>query len=394
MSNLKKIKFNEFITLQRGFDLPRKDMNAGPYPAIGSTSIIGYHDEYKVEPPGVITGRSGSLGVVQYISVKYWPHNTALWVKDFKGNYPRYVYYFLQTLDLQRFNSGAGVPTLNRNDMDDLDLAVHPIPIQEKVASILSSYDDLIENNNRRIKILEEMAQAIYKEWFINFRFPGHKKVRMVKSKLGMIPEGWEINKLSDIVETQYGYTESASNEEIGPKFLRGMDINKNSYIDWSAVPYCKIHNEEYERYKLQEGDILVIRMADPGKVGIVEEDVDAVFASYLIRLKIVTDNILPYYLFHFLLSDRYQDYIKGASTGTTRKSASAGVVTGIDVMVPSKSISGKFEADMSIIRKQLCFLLEKNAILRKTRDLLLPKLISGEINVAALDINTKGLEA
>ena len=114
MKEVRHIPFKDFVVLQRGFDLPKKDMSDGSYPVIGSTSIIGHHNEYKVEPPGVITGRSGSLGIVQYIRDKYWPHNTALWVKDFKGNSPHNVYYYLQTLNLGRFNSGAGVPTLNR----------------------------------------------------------------------------------------------------------------------------------------------------------------------------------------------------------------------------------------------------------------------------------------
>ena len=107
-SKLKKIFFKDFVTLQRGFDLPKKDMVSGPYPVFGSTSIIGYHNQYKVLPPGVVTGRSGSLGEIQYIQEKYWPHNTSLWVKDFKSNHPMYVYYFLKTLDLSRFNSGVG----------------------------------------------------------------------------------------------------------------------------------------------------------------------------------------------------------------------------------------------------------------------------------------------
>ena len=136
IQRLRSIQFKNFITLQRGFDLPRKDMEIGPYPVIGSTSTIGYHNDFKVEPPGVITGRSGSLGTVQYVTTRYWPHNTALWVKDFKGNHPRYVYYFIQTLNLEHFNSGVGVPTLNRNDLDTLEIKIHPEPIQRKIAEV------------------------------------------------------------------------------------------------------------------------------------------------------------------------------------------------------------------------------------------------------------------
>jgi len=264
-----------------------------------------------------------------------------------------------------------------------------PLNIQYKIASILSAYDDLIENNNRRIEILEEIAQAIYKEWFVYFRFPGHKKVKMVDSELGRIPEEWEIKRLSKVVDTQYGYTESASEEIIGPKFLRGKDINKNSYIIWDEVPYCKIEPDVYKKYKLNREDIVIIRMADPGKAGIIEKDIDAVFASYLIRLKI-KNGMEPYYLFYLLLSDRYQSYISGASTGTTRKSASAGVITDIDILLPDKNVLDQFGEVMNLLRQLLNTLLKKSENLKKSRDLLLPKLISGEINIENLDIKTE----
>jgi len=384
---MNQIKFKEFVTLQRGFDLPRSQMVEGEFPVIGSTSVIGYHNEYKKEAPGVITGRSGSLGSVQYITLKYWPHNTSLWVKDFKGNFPRYVYYFLKTLPLASYNAGAGVPTLNRNHLDNIEIKAHDLPNQLKVASALSAYDDLIENNTRRIQILEEMCQRIYREWFVDFRFPGHEKVIRVDSSIGSIPSGWKVVKLSTVVETQYGYTASTSDEEIGPKFLRGMDINKNSFIDWSNVPYCKIFDEDLERYRLTKGDIVIIRMADPGKVGMVErDDINAVFASYLIRLKI-KNGINPYYLFYFLLSDRYQGYISGASTGTTRKSASAGVITDVDFLIPETSILNKFVEIVSSFRDLLNKLIQKNEKMRISRDILLPKLISGEIDVSEMDI-------
>jgi type I restriction enzyme S subunit len=133
------MNFSDFVTLQRGFDLPKKDMLTGAVPVVGSTSIIGYHNISKVDPPGVCTGRSGSLGKVQYINEPFWPHNTSLWVKDFKGNDPRFVYYCLQSLDLGRFNAGAGVPTLNRNHLNSLHVNVPDLPKQKKIAGILSA---------------------------------------------------------------------------------------------------------------------------------------------------------------------------------------------------------------------------------------------------------------
>jgi type I restriction enzyme S subunit len=118
--------FNNFIKLNRGFDLPEKNIIDGDYPVVASTSIKAYHKDYKINPPAVVTGRSGSLGIVQYINQKCWPLNTSLYVKDFKGNYPKYVYFFLKTFHLENFNSGAGVPTLNQNHLHKLNIHIPP----------------------------------------------------------------------------------------------------------------------------------------------------------------------------------------------------------------------------------------------------------------------------
>ena len=386
----KSCKLGDVVTLQRGFDLPRKNRKEGNVPIVSSSGVSGYHDTVKVNGPGVVTGRYGTLGEVFYIEKDFWPLNTTLYVRDFKGNDSRFLSYFLQTLDLAHHNAAGAVPGLNRNALHLLPVEVPPHAAQHKIASVLSAYDDLIENNTRRIKILEEIAQTIYREWFVNFRFPGHEKVKMVDSELGPIPEGWKVDKLSSLVTTQYGYTESASEDQVGPKYVRGMDINKRSYIYWDNVPYCPISDIDYSKYRLSLGDVLVIRMADPGKVGIVEKDIEAVFASYLIRLHIASDSISPYFLFYFLLSDRYQDYVTGASTGTTRKSASAKLITDIDIVIPTTEIREQFEEQIAVLRRMLNNLLDRNTNLRRTRDLLLPKLVSGEVSVE--DVSEKVL--
>ena len=311
---------------------------------------------------------------------------------------PFYLFYRLRT-ETPRIKAiadgkGSGKSIINKTEFSNLKIEIPPLETQRKIAVILSAYDDLIENNTRRIKILEEMAQTIYKEWFIKFHFPGHEKVKMVDSELGHIPEGWVVKGLSAIVDPQYGYTESASEDVVGPKYVRGTDINKTSYIQWNSVPYCPINESNHVKFKLVVGDIFVIRMADPGKVGIVEKEIDAVFASYLIRFHIKSNSLSPYYLFYFLLSDRYQDYVTGASTGTTRKSASAGVITDIDIIIPANDICEQFEKEISTLRLMLNKLLDKNTNLRCTRDLLLPKRISGEMDVTTLDLTIGGSEA
>ena len=314
-----------------------------------------------------------------------------LTVDEKKADAAFLYYYFRAPRTVQQIHNLAfstGVPHINLDILRNFEVRLPPLPAQKRIRAILSTYDDLIMNNTRRIRILEEMAQAIYREWFVHFRYPGHKKVKLVPSPLGPIPEGWTIARVSDLVDAQYGYTESATTDQIGPKFVRGMDINKNSFIDWSSVPYCKISEEDQPKYRLEQRDVLVIRMADPGKAGIIEKAVDAVFASYLIRLKVRPGFLTPYFLFHFLLSDRYQGYITGASTGTTRRSASAAVITGVDLVLPPEPLLGRFEEQVAPVRAALNNLLDRNAVLHRTCDYLLPKLISGELDVSDLDIN------
>ena len=136
MSKWEEVFFNDFIKLNRGFDLPNDEIQEGIFPVIASTTVKAYHINYKVSGEGVITGRSGSLGKVQYVKDKYWPLNTALYVKDFKGNIPKFVFYFLMEMHLENFDSGAGVPTLNQNHLHKLKINLPPLQTQQKIANI------------------------------------------------------------------------------------------------------------------------------------------------------------------------------------------------------------------------------------------------------------------
>lgn len=390
MSEWISTKLGNILTLKRGYDLPNKSRKRGSIPVVSSSGVSDFHAEYKVKAPGVVTGRYGTIGEVFYIAEDFWPLNTTLYVEDFKGNDPLFISYFLQCIDFQAYAAKSAVPGINRNDLHLADVHIPDVFTQKQLAYILFSYDNLITNNNRRITILEEMAQKLYREWFVHFRFPGHENVKMVESEMGLIPEGWEIKKAYEVLTTQYGYTETAQNAAVGPQYLRGTDINKKSYIDWSSVPYCPINSEKKKKYSLEIGDVVIIRMADPGKIGIVEEDVDAVFASYLIKLKPIKNYLTPYYLFYMTSDKAFQGFVLGASTGATRKSISAETIKEAPVLKPSYSVLMEFEERVGVFRKGLVNLLQKNANLRKTRDLLLPRLISGDIDVSDLNIPIK----
>lgn len=394
MSDLRHTRFDEFIVLQRGFDLPRKEMTGGPYPVVGSTSIIGYHNRYKVNPPGVVTGRSGSLGFVQYICDKYWPHNTSLWVKDFKGNFPRYVYYHLLTLDLKRFNSGVGVPTLNRNDLDTLEIAIPLLSTQHKIAAILSAYDDLIENNLQRIKILEEMAQLIYREWFVNFRFPGHEKVKMVDSELGMIPEGWEVKEmreLADVIDCLHSKKPEAIEKGYG-LLLQLFNIGDGGKIDLSKK--YLISESDYKlwtsRIEVQSGDCVITNVGRIAAVAQIPEGVKAALGRNMTSVRAKPMKMTPTFLIEYLLSPHMEnEVLKKRDSGTIMDSLNVKGIVRLLVPVPPLKLMTSFEVSARPIRRRIEVLVGQNFNLRQTHDLLLPKLVSGDVDVSDLDIKT-----
>jgi type I restriction enzyme S subunit len=365
-----------------------KPGGTGVYPVFGSNGIIGGSDEFLHEN-GVVIGRVGAYcGAVVYCPTKFWASDNTLVAYPSSDQVDtQFLYHLLVDANLSRYAGGAAQPLVTQTVLKQVEVRIPELDAQLRIAGILSAYDELIENSQQRIKILEAMARALYREWFIYFRYPSHELVPLVPSSLGDIPSGWEVVRLSDFVDTQYGYTESTNAEPVGPKYLRGMDINKTSFIDWSMVPYCPISPEDHEKYRLRVGDILVIRMADPGKVGIVEQEVDAVFASYLIRVSPKNCRLSTYFLFYLMESAEYYAFITGASTGATRKSASAGVIAEYEFVLPPQELVEKFERRVSEIRLLLTTTLTKIVNLRRTRDLLLPRLLSGQIEVEANDL-------
>ena len=374
------LQLGEFLTLKRGYDLPSSQRKEGDVPIVSSSGITGRHNVAKVEGPGVVTGRYGTLGEVFFVNEDYWPLNTALYVQDFKGNDRRFSAYFLKSVLAGTTSDKAAVPGVNRNDLHARKVTVtRDTGQQSAIASILSAYDDLIENNRRRIQLLEQAARLLYREWFVHLRFPGHEHVTIADG----VPEGWEKKHLSELLNTQYGFTETATDEPIGPKFLRGKDINKTSYIDWSTVPYCPEDRLDFRKYALHVDDIVVIRMADPGKVAIVESELKAIFASYLVRLTLKEKVSIPaLYLFYVLSDDLYQGFISGASGGSTRKSASAKLLVDFDALIPPYSIASLFIDQIQPIRDQIRTLVEQNTRSKAARDLLLPRLMNGDVAV------------
>lgn len=222
----------EFVTLQRGHDLPERNRRPGRVPVLGSFGITGSHDEPRALGPGVTVGRSGaSFGVVSYSPVDYWPLNTALYVIDFHGNDPRFAYYLLQQFDFQRFNSGSAQPSLNRNFIHPSPIEVPPLDEQRAIAGLLGALDDKIELNRHMTETLEAMPRALFRSWFVDFD-PVRTKAEGRPTGLAEdladrfpesfgedgLPTGWARRPLGELFEVSGGNTPSTAN----PAFWNG----------------------------------------------------------------------------------------------------------------------------------------------------------------------------
>jgi type I restriction enzyme S subunit len=275
--------------------------------------------------------------------------------------------------------TGATIKHLPREKLALLRVPVPPQTVQKRIADTLSAYDDLIENNRRRMVLLEESARLLYQEWFVRLRFPGHEHVRVIDG----VPEGWRKQKLIELCESvDYGYTASADQDEIGPKFLRITDIVPD-HINWSSVPYCTIEDERLERFRLREGDIVIARTG--ATVGYAKRlhkrHPETVFASYLVRLRPRQD-VESLIMGVFVESQAYKEYVMSRIGGAAQPNANAQVLAAAEIVMPTKGIQREFRDLIEPLIDEREILQLQNQKLTAARDLLLPRLMSGEVAV------------
>jgi type I restriction enzyme S subunit len=290
--------------------------------------------------------------------------------------------------ELKARASGTTVLGIKQSELWKVKIPWHTLPTQRKIARVLSAYDDLIENNSRRIAILEEMAQAIYREWFVNFRFPGRENVKLIYSPLGKIPEGWRVAKLEDAVYVNPRVTVPKN----GEKFFVSMGAipHNTMLIDVSALE----RRTGNSGAKFQNADTLFARITpclENGKTAFVQflnSSLDVAFGStefIVLRSK----TVCPEFVYLLARSDPFRDNaIKSMSGATGRQRVQEKCFDKFFIAHPDSTTLSDFSAVMQPLFRHVFMLDLKNCNLRQTRDLLLPKLISGQLDVEDLDID------
>ena len=379
VDNWKSVCWGDLATLEYGKALREYKEGNDSFPVYGTNGQIGWHSGYLYPKAGVIVGRKGVYRGIHFSKKPFFVIDTAFYLKpkDEKTLDISWAYYQLLNYDINKIDSGSAIPSTSREAFYAIHVQLPPIITQSKIATILSGYDDLIENNLRRIKILEEMAQILYREWFVKFRFPGHQKVKMVDSPLGKIPGGWEVKRLGAVCSILMGQSPKS---EFYNTHGKGLPFHQGVTDFGERFPTTRVYCTFPGRIA-EAGDILFSVRAPVGRLNLADRKI--IIGRGLSAIRNLDG--YQYFTFHQLKEIFTEEDIMGG--GTIFKAVTKGDMERIEFLYPPKEHPALFEKICSPIAEQIAALGKKNCILCQTRDLLLPKLISGELDVSELDI-------
>jgi type I restriction enzyme, S subunit len=399
-SDWKEVTLGEVINLKRGHDLPSQERKSGYIPIVSSSGISDFHSESKAVGPGVITGRYGTIGQVFYIEDDYWPLNTTLYVEDFRGNFPKYIYYLLKTLNFHQFSDKSSVPGVNRNHVHLAVVNLPPLEQQNTIAQILSSLDDKIELNRRMNRTLEQMARALFQSWFVDFD-PVRAKMRGEVPE-GMdaetaalfpdalegvegreIPVGWRVGTVGDIA--------IQSKDQLNPLAQADTVFAHFSIpaFDAGMQPTLELGSEiKSNKFIVPDNAILVSKLNPrTPRVWIFDKPSNA-------EISICSTEFIPLvprsstnfsYLYFCLTSPEFSKNLSGNASGTSNshQRVKPNDMLIAPISIPNDSVLNIFNRAMSAILERLIQNLRESSQLERMRDELLPRLLSGELDVS-----------
>jgi type I restriction enzyme S subunit len=313
-----------------------------------------------------------------------------------------YIYYLLLTEGvLKYFESichGATAPRIYKDDILKLKFDLPVLPLQNKIASILSAYDDLIENNNQRIKLLENMAEEIYKEWFVRFRFPSYKEatfldkegIQVTHGTKGAIPEGWENIRINDILETiEKGPSLNYEVDEKDGTPVLNQSCVRNGLLELQRILIAKKLPKNKQHCYLRKNDILINSMGD-GTLGRVSKNVQLESNNYIIHNCITflrAKESFSQFLLFPIIKQNIPYFLAVAQGSTGQSTLKKELVAKVKTLKPTNDLLLKFDEIIEPMWNEIGALSNKNQILQETRDLLLPRLISGKLSVEDLEM-------
>lgn len=355
--------------------------SSGKYPVFGGNGLRGYTNQNNFNGDCAIIGRQGAFcGNVRYFKGKAYMTEHAIVAVANENNNTRFLAYLLGLMKLGRFSGQSAQPGLSVTELTKQPIVVPSLSTQKRIASILSSLDDKIELNRRINENLEQQAQALFKSWFIDFE--PFKDGKFVDSELGMIPEGWRVGTLEEIGQIIGGGTPSKANSsfycENGIPWItpKDLSINKSKYISRGENDITEIGYRNSSAKKIPAGSVLFSSRAPIGYIAIANNEVttNQGFKS-VIPTKAGT-------CFIYLFLQLYKKYIESLATGSTFKEASGALMKSLKLKIPPQSIFENFESMLNPLFSQQCVLESEIDHLSKLRDTLLPRLMSGKLEI------------
>ena len=372
-------QLGDVLELRYGKALPDRDRKFGDIPVYGSGGIGGWHDAALVSGPGVIVGRKGSVGSVFYEARNFFPIDTAYYVVPKVDQIDlRYSYFLLSSLQLASMNSDVAVPGLNRDRALGLEIRLPSMAVQKSIADLLSTYDDLIENNRRRMALLEESARLLYREWFVRLRFPGYEHTPIMDG----VPQGWDRKSISDFFDTSSGGTPNRTN----PDFYAG-DINwvKTQELndDFIFETMEKITEAAVKKSaaKLFPANTVLVSMyggTNIGRTGILATPSTTNQAC----CALLPLDERAHFIFTALYFREQREKLIGLGQGAAQTNISQQVVRALPITLPSRGLMTTFVEILLPVFEQTKTLQLQNQKLRAARNLLLPRLMGGELAV------------
>ncbi len=388
MSEWREVPLGDVLTLQRGFDITKKIQRPGHVPVVSSSGVGSFHDQARADPPGVVIGRKGLLGSAFFLQEPYWPHDTTLWVTDFKGNDPYFCYLALKNLRLEDLDAGSSNPTLNRNHAHLVPVTIPTVRTQRRIAAVSSAFDELLEINQRRINLLEDLTQSLYREWFVRFRFPGHDDLRLVDSELGPIPEGWTVLPTESILAPIGGGTPSKKRHEYWADgqipWFTPSDLTRASrrYLGDSEIAITPRGLAESGARMFPPGSVLMTSRATLGVLAIAT--LDSTCNQGFIVIPPV-EGIPPSFIYEWLAS--HAGELETIATGATFKEITKTAFKRFPFLRPDAAVLASFEVLMRPLAEEIEICERHNRRLAATRDLVLPRLLTGRLEISHLEL-------
>ncbi len=378
----KKYKLNELLTIKNGKD--HKKLDAGSYPVYGSGGYMRSVDSFLYDDTSILLPRKGTLSNIQFISeTPFWTVDTIYYTVLNENLYDSYyLYLYLNALDLSGYDSGASIPSMTSKTYYSLNIELPEKRIQTKVANIIRVYDNLIENNNKRISLLDQMAENLYKEWFVRFRFPGYEDECFIEE----IPSSWNYVQLGDIASFDRGI--SYSSEEIncddGINLINLKNIQSYGGFRQDGT---KQYNGKYKDTQIVTTGDLILGVTDMtqdrrtvGSVALIPQiEGTSVISADLVKVNLKVLNIFFYCMCRYGF---YSKYFSQFANGANVLHLKPNVLLNKKILLPTSELIESFTEKVQPMIDIMDDLNRQNDILTKQRDMLLPRLMSGKLEV------------